>query len=456
MWSLNRRPFRGVILVLGISAARVTISQFSTPLYGIDITYFQKETSNDGMYRSLLAVGTNSVSAVTATTTHDLPPKSRIERNLWDGNPRIPPWMKEYFNWHKSERERLALRKDWGAHRYLVMRCLSDDSKCGGASDRLGQLPYMVMLANQTRRLLFITWSRPAPLEEFLVPPVGGVNWTIPLEVLDDFTGKLKGRKAIEMNDRGIISQTSNAQWAKADSTLVESRFYGPAGCGFEASVCDEYDSNRLSTAEPTFEQVYGEVWRVFFQPSPPVAARISSALQEHGLVPDRYASAHVRAQYRKDASRNKKDVENAVRCAGSLQPGVPIFFASDSAAASRYAVKYGQRVLNHTVVAVVRNDPPLHLDRGRSFLSQAKEDWSDYPANAYYDTFVDLYLLSGGYCSSYGIGGYGQWANRISRNVGCSIQHGRQWCRWPRRRRRRGGQGLSASVTRRKQLPMS
>jgi hypothetical protein len=365
--------------------------------------------------------------------------------------------MKAYFSWHKSERERLVRFGEYEKHRYLVMRCLAEDDECGGASDRLGQLPFLVMLANQTRRLLFIYWNRPAPLEEFLVPPERGVDWRIPDEVLEDFTSRLRGRTGLELrNDTGIISQRTNAHWATSNSTLVESRFYGPPQTRYYLFHRDSPSS------EPDFDQVYGDVWRIFFEPSPPVAARVRSAWMDHGLVPGGYVSAHVRAQFRENTAGNLSAVENALRCAAAaadttsaataplVQPAteqsssaaaveVPIFLASDSASVIQYAVEYGRRVLRRPVIAVVRDDPPLHIDLGRSFLPVRGDgdfssrggwqDWDRYPPKAYYDTFVDLYLLSGGRCSSVGIGGYGRWATRISHNASCYIRHDLTQC---------------------------
>jgi hypothetical protein len=51
-------------------------------------------------------------------------------RNLWDGSTTIPPWMKRYFAWHRSERRQLT-RENWQTRRYLVLRCLREDSHCG-------------------------------------------------------------------------------------------------------------------------------------------------------------------------------------------------------------------------------------------------------------------------------------------------------------------------------------
>jgi hypothetical protein len=109
----------------------------------------------------------------------------------------------------------------------------------------------------------------------------------------------------------------------------------------------------------------------------------------------------------------------------------VPIYLASDSTDVVRFGVEYGRQALNRTVVALVRDDPPLHIDRGRAFLAQGGFDWN-FPASAFYDTFVDLYLLSYGTCSTYGIGNYGHWARIISRGNNCYIRHTERICPAP------------------------
>jgi hypothetical protein len=91
----------------------------------------------------------------------------------------LPPWFKKYVISHREQR--LALNENnWKNQRFLIMRCLDVDIACGGASDRLQSVPAMLMLANMTGRMLFIKWNRPVPLQEFLVPPEGSLDWTIP------------------------------------------------------------------------------------------------------------------------------------------------------------------------------------------------------------------------------------------------------------------------------------
>jgi hypothetical protein len=87
-----------------------------------------------------------------------------------------PPWMKEYFYFHQQLRA-LLNETNWQEQRYFVARCLDTDDVCGGASDRLHSIPALLLIASTTKRLLLIKWSRPAALEEFLVPPDGGLDW---------------------------------------------------------------------------------------------------------------------------------------------------------------------------------------------------------------------------------------------------------------------------------------
>jgi hypothetical protein len=102
--------------------------------------------------------------------------------NLWDDpNTKLPEWMKAYMNWHKDKRQKWNTI-DWGSERWLIMQCLADQDqkKCGGTADRLKPLPFMLRVAYESQRILLIRWTRPALLEEFLVPPKDGFDWRVP------------------------------------------------------------------------------------------------------------------------------------------------------------------------------------------------------------------------------------------------------------------------------------
>jgi hypothetical protein len=339
--------------------------------------------------------------------------------------------MQRYFVWHRSERSKLT-PENWQTKRYLILRCLREEGPCGGAADRLGPLPYLLMLANRTKRLLFIHWTHPAPLEAFLVPPPGGMNWTLPGAV--NFTNwttvnwrtPRHNRQIINQNLPHIVLEPWNEHEASTDHVVVEARLFSYFGSFHDRPALNVYNEDQdLAAGESTFEQVYAEVWRVLFEPSLPVKARIEKAQESLGLSPGGYVSTHIRAQYVGKRKLNMAEVRNALHCALALHPDPPtaVYLASDSKEAIRFGVDYGRRVLNRTVIADADAMPPLHLDRGGQFLRDGP-DRNMHPPSAYYGTFVDLYLLSGGTCVALGRGGYGHWASLIGGNPSCSVRH--------------------------------
>jgi hypothetical protein len=82
------------------------------------------------------------------------------------------------------------------------------------------------------------------------------------------------------------------------------------------------------------------------------------------------------------------------------------------------------------TVVARVADTEPLHLDRGIDFLG-VSDAWKNLGAAAFYDTFVDVYLLAGSQCLAFGTGGYGMWGAMLSHNSKCSMDYSRYRCGW-------------------------
>jgi hypothetical protein len=102
--------------------------------------------------------------------------------NLWDDDKEfesLPRWMKSYFDWHKHKRKTWSA-DSWESERWMIMQCLDHDRKCGGTADRLKPIPWALRVAYQTNRILLIRWTRPVKLEEFLVPPKGGMDWRVP------------------------------------------------------------------------------------------------------------------------------------------------------------------------------------------------------------------------------------------------------------------------------------
>lgn len=346
--------------------------------------------------------------------------KSQHERNL-------PDWMTEYLVWHNETMKKLNEdHSQWKDYRYLVMRCLKGDHKCGGASDRLQSTPFALKLAARYQRLLFIEWEKPAPLTEFLVPVQ--INWIIP----DWFykTSSVHDTKhdgspyMFFQRSPAILSDKHLHRLEEHKETIMFDMRYQTTDHG------RGYYDDHLAENEPGFDQVYSQVWSSLFRPAPSVQKLIDESKVALGLESNSYNSLHMRSIYYKDKSHKQSRVEHAVYCAiQHLVPmavysdmSTPLFVASDSPNVTQTAERFGTERLGRRVVAS-SSSHPLHLDRGSNFLASSEEtDWMEHPVSSYYDIFVDLYLLSGGQCVAYNnVGGYGRWASRIA-NHSCAI----------------------------------
>jgi hypothetical protein len=180
------------------------------------------------------------------------------------------------------------------------------------------------------------------------------------------------------------------------------------------------YNEN-VVVEETPFDEVYHDVWNIFFTPAPPVAKAIKSEMDLKGLIPGKYASAHVRALYAltsRPLGMIKKWTVNALNCASNLRPGKPIFLASDSKYSAEVGVAYGDS-RNAKVVTHENNpNPPLHFDKAENVTTTTVT--LTHPPSDYYDTFIDLYLLALGRCVFISKGGYGHWALLIGGNISC------------------------------------
>jgi hypothetical protein len=342
---------------------------------------------------------------------------------------KLPMWMKQYFRWHKEKinarRQRLRGKRDSkntsslenmddDDFRVLYVTCLASYRKCGGAADRLLSIPFFLKIAAQSHRVLLIQWTKPASLEEFLVPPQHGMEWRVAAAVTstDHPTPFLSGYKA---GTQDTILESMHA----SNVTILQVKFQAHD----HGSVY--YDSFRESENEPNFQTIFHVVWKIFFTPSPPLAASIQETLSRFKLTPKRYVAAHVRALY--NTKQRSPDLVktwsiHAIQCAlltliSNKMPPI-IYFASDSEYAVQIAMQYSLStgIPIHARAPSATGTNPLHLDKTK--------DWRQRPASDFYDLFVDLYLLGLGSCVTYGMGGYGYFASLISHNPHCSLVH--------------------------------
>jgi hypothetical protein len=249
-----------------------------------------------------------------------------------------------------------------------------------------------------------------------LVPPKGGLDWTIP-DWLDQHLDFRKLPMAT-----GNTPQSIYIDEAKSSERIVTFRHQRH---DHGANYYNEQSSNN----EPAFHHVFREMWDTLFTPSPPVAALIRQNMNDLNLVPGEYVASHIRSMYKGDKSSDADMIRNGVNCATQLKPGWPIYFASDSSKTTWFALRYG-RSKNGTIAARIADTEPLHLDRGIGFLRNS-DRWKSLSASNSYDVFVDLYLLAGSQCVAHGVGGYGKWGLLLSYNSSCVNRHLKSQYRW-------------------------
>jgi hypothetical protein len=322
---------------------------------------------------------------------------------LWNHpNSTLPQWMRDYLNWHDFKR-RTWSRASFQDNRWLIMQCLHSDRKCGGTSDRLKPVLYLLRVAYYTKRILLIHWAKPAPLTQFLVPPRGGVDWTIPSWMEGILLTPTVGT-VVDRTERGIRDAARDSQL-----TLARAKMQDYHGGKF-------YYDQELVELEPNFDTVFAEVWKTFFTPSPAVRRRLEGEMATMGLTPYGYTAAHCRVLYGVEERPDwiqQSWAANALNCASELRSAKPIFFTSDSPTAIDHAKRYGE--YRNATVATRRPspDPPLHIDFG----------WRHRPASDFFDGFVDLYILAQADCVTYNKGGFGVLGLLMSRNATCGLR---------------------------------
>jgi hypothetical protein len=298
--------------------------------------------------------------------------------------------------WHAQQMQ--GLKEDpsnWESKRYLIMECLSRFSSkdnrthwgpCGGLSDRLTPIPFLVWTAYRTKRILFIHWNRPFPLEEFL-EPASILDWRLPRE----FSSHLHSEVPTIINEQNAYAT------AMTSSCVVRSKLQMPGEDTFRKKLKLDY------------ENVFHDLWREMFRPVPRLLqAKIDAQLAAHGLKADNYAATHVRAvhAYRLNSNEIVGVTYRALRCTTELMPGAPILVASNSKEVYDVARNISLQFTDLTIVTLKENHF-IHFDYDLQ--------WESRKPKEYDSAFQDLYMLGSAKCTSYGVGGYGKFGSRMT-----------------------------------------
>eukprot|EP00521_Asterionellopsis_glacialis_P008873 CAMPEP_0195285536 /NCGR_PEP_ID=MMETSP0707-20130614/3331_1 /TAXON_ID=33640 /ORGANISM="Asterionellopsis glacialis, Strain CCMP134" /LENGTH=427 /DNA_ID=CAMNT_0040345041 /DNA_START=156 /DNA_END=1440 /DNA_ORIENTATION=+ len=392
----------------------------------------------------------------------------------------LPSWMNAYFDWHADQR-----LNPTNETQYIVIRCLYGE-KCQGLTDRLKTLPYYVLLANATQRVLLFSWEKPAPLEEFLIPPPkGGLDWRVqgtPVTNADIHQKKIFDGFCLK-NTRGISKDcfhdlSTNPEWTSMKVLPVHAK-------GGRVTFGWAYQWDQLAWVEeeqhPQHYDIFSDVYKLLFRPSKGVQSMIDLEMERMKLYPGQYVYAHVRARIpdvltkglqhkfgkRKTRHLDKNGiasndlkgglpfrgqvkehilsvVQNAIHSAALLggsdlsknsrsvheDHALPIYLVSDTKEAVEHVLKESSgghsRHLNESTNSLASLDRSLNIVASNwteDILHIDYDGWKGRDPIDFYPAFVEMFIMSKAKCAAFGVGGYGRFPVRIG-SINCTFQH--------------------------------
>lgn len=380
----------------------------------------------------------------------------------------LPSWVKNYVEWHRKMRSNYpgaSLIQDPSAPPVLVRICLG---LCGGLHDRLGQLPMDLFLANQTGRVLLILWSRksvPLPLEEFLVPPTWGIDWTFPKGV-PGWTTMSEIRSQPSVASYGNLEETLETSLKRLSPSSGDNISkqqvvtFGILG-HLDEPILEKYllsmgelDGNSIHSAP-----YFGNIFWTFFRPHPNVQQELELEISKMNLMTQQYTAVHCRVRHPKAHEYNDKKIghidgpadkvglpfvgpskefaiyiaTHALQCAATLlqKPQEPIYFMSDSNDLAHYMVHIQEQENQKNLTAAELNaaivTSPLHVvtrDQTQRVMHIDRNKGGQ--AHEYYSVFVDLLIAIHARCVVYGVGFYARFAAKISGTM-CRMIHSKE-----------------------------
>jgi len=352
--------------------------------------------------------------------------------------------------------------------KYLVVRCLEREV-CGGFSDRMKAMPFYIMVANLTQRVLLIHWTKPTELEHYLIPPTDGIDWRVegtPVTIHDIRSntnfhdGRGNGMSGVVRQLMGKLAGQEHLVEAKVLNILLD----GGQRIHNAQAIFNQWRKEPGQTSEGylgwnpksnvTKHDLSEDVFRILFQPSPQLEREIYNKLVQLDLLDREFSVAQVRAKSpnlipsdvalefasvntvhgAKDSYEIKRGFDmmdtytitpllrklwykmftNALNCADQLAPGLPIFLASDT----NFGIEMQKNTTYDIRVAASENQTALHIDSN----AYQGRDQSDF-----YLVFTDIYIMARAKCSAYG-GGFGAFPTRMNGNK-CNLHHAETKC---------------------------
>ena len=345
----------------------------------------------------------------------------------------VPDWLEEMLESQPSSTHHESLADP--NQKFLVLTCHKYNGnvkeECGGLVDRLALIPYYLLLAYETKRMLLIKYSTPYPLEEFLIPV--NFDWTLPTHYVkqewDIYANRTqqqyKNQRRIQWHKHIHLNSSANQRFILVNTNLIKrhvtSYFQQQTG---------------IST-----DDIWPTLFRRLFQPSKPIAQTIDRLAARYKLIPGHYGGVHTRLNYpTKNLVKNEQNGFpwqthaqqahgigiNAINCILQAQPNTThIYLASDSHELIHDLLLMYQNNFTTTDKETTNNitlitregvqNKSLHFN-SKNF-GQRKED--------YYATIIDLWMLAHTNCISQGLGGFAHFTSILSGyHHKCRVRH--------------------------------
>jgi len=372
----------------------------------------------------------------------------------------LPDWLDKFLKTQPvASHEKTLADPDI---KFLVMTChkyqTTAQEDCGGITDRWFLLPHYLWLSHKTGRKFFIRYSKPAPLEEFFVPPKDGFDWRLPDGYIDDEWEAYASRSASTYKDdrrRNWAKDIFSAPWNEKKVVFVNSNL----GIGAIAGTVSTMVS--LNT-----DDIWPGLFRRMFQPSKNLAQDMTSLVEEYDLKAGEYASAHVRVKWPKKYNgillnnKNSGDKQgggvnmswnvtyktvtalgdNAIKCAVRAMPWTKyVYFASDANELTEYLLldspMWSDRSSDSTPISWNGGDanstdnfdvPSWEVSTTAKVIARPHynvepehTDKAGGDPKKIYATFIDMWMMAHAKYHSFGVGGYGHFGSVLSGNHG-------------------------------------
>ena len=352
---------------------------------------------------------------------------------------KLPKWLIDYFAWHQKQ-----IQNSNKSTKYLVLACPKGD-RCGGLSDRMRALPFMLFIGSRANRVLCIYWEKPFGLESFLQPPKGGMDWRCPAE----FDSKVKNvnyvipfspasKKEGDVGNR-VAEYTLEKLSLMSDKYVAIKLFsqdFHNINKGNHVFNIYSYNQTVPATGKWFHIELMEHIFRAMFEPVVQIAQKINETMTKLGLVENNYTSVHVRARYPvqrlqrsignkvNDNDLGIKDAvfegdykkylidvaNNALECGVLLDKDKKLFFASDSVDLVKFVNQ------NPTELTINKHDrenisyQPLSIHSGREINAHLESEKPDSTPKAsdYYSIFEDILIIGGSSCVTHGVGSFG------------------------------------------------